>query len=840
MERFVVTQFLARGGMGEVYEVADEHLQGKHCALKRLRPELAADPAVQVRFAREVLLAREVSHVNVCPTYDIFRQEEPDGPLLFLTMKLLRGESLAARLNRSGKLEPETTLLIARQMAAALDAAHAAGVIHRDFKPGNVMLEMAGSEVHVSITDFGLSRLYESDSTLAGTGKISGTRGYIAPEIWQGQTASPAADVYAFGVVLYEMLTGLKPQNAPGKSESVRPSRLVEGLPRDWDRVVRGCLEANPGKRFQSAGEALASLNNARSASRPMAVRGRGNRRWAIGVGVAAVLAGGALLGWSRIDTLLHPLPMQRSVAVMAWPPPEESAATAPLLRSVLDAIGNRLARAEVAQKNFTVIAPGDAGQIAPKALADVVGLLGANLVLGTSLQVESAGYVLSLRVFDAATGAVLRKRDSRLASAAISQLAERASTVAAELLGVATDQASLKDQDEIAKLEPQDYRLFGEAEDLRSQPNDSGLDAAIEKYQKILEVEPRFALGYANLSLSYSRKFQIGKDRAFLSLAEKNATLALQYNPQSAKGVLAAAVFDVESGNTQRAMEGFARALRLDPGNPQILIFKARVFSDLNRLPEEEAVYREIVRQRPNYWPAYNQLGTNLYRQTRYQEAADAFAEAAAVAPRVALSLANQGTMYLLLNQDKKAEDAFRKSLERAPNEFAYSNLGSILFKQGNYRGAIEYYSKALDQNPKNFRTWRNLADCYTMLGDARRQMESYDKAAEALSEALRVNPKLGTNWVTLAFYHAKLGRPADAEADLKIAEQRGLDRRAQFTKAQTLAVLGRKEEALLLVLKCIDEGLSPVDVDLALDLKEVRADRRYREHLGEKHDIR
>ena len=95
--RFVVVQFLARGGMGEVYEVADEHLQGKHCALKALRPEIAADSVVRQRFEREVLLAREVSHPNVCPTFDIFRVDGPGGPLLFLTMKLLRGESLAAR-----------------------------------------------------------------------------------------------------------------------------------------------------------------------------------------------------------------------------------------------------------------------------------------------------------------------------------------------------------------------------------------------------------------------------------------------------------------------------------------------------------------------------------------------------------------------------------------------------------------------------------------------------------------------------------------------------------------------------------------------------------------------
>jgi tetratricopeptide (TPR) repeat protein len=417
-----------------------------------------------------------------------------------------------------------------------------------------------------------------------------------------------------------------------------------------------------------------------------------------------------------------------------------------------------------------------------------------------------------------------------------VSLLAERAATTAAELLEVPADQSGLKDQNEMATLTTAAYRLFSEAEDLRSQPNDAGLDAAIEEYQKVLEAEPRFALGYADLSLAYSRKFQIGKDRAFLSVADKNAALALQYNPESSKGALARAVFDLESGNTQQAVDGFAKAMRLDPGNPQILIYKARAYTDVAQPQKAEEVYREITRQRPNYWPAYNDLGSALYRQTKYLEAAAEFAKAAAVAPRVALPLANQGTMYLLLKQDKDAEDAFRRSLDRAPNEFAYSNLGSIVFKQGNYEGAKDFYRKALDLNPRNFRTWRNIADCYAMLGDSRRQMEAYGKAAETLSESLRVNPKPGANWVTLAFCHAKLGRRGDAEADLKAADERGLDQRAQFTKAQTLAVLGREEEALDLVLKCIDQGLSPVDVELALDLKEVRADPRYRRHMAAK----
>jgi serine/threonine protein kinase len=268
--RFVVVQFLASGGMGEVYEASDEHLQGKHCALKTLRLEMGADAVVQQRFEREVLLAREVNHPNVCPTYDIFREKE--GGLLFLTMKLLRGESLRARLARPGGIDAQTMFDIARQMAAGLDAAHKAGVVHRDLKPGNVMLETAGEQLRVSITDFGLSRLHESDYTLAETGRVAGTIGYIAPELLKGRVATPAADVYAYGVVLHEMLTGDKPPNH------------FENVPPQWLPVIKGCLESDPQKRFQSAGEALAALGGPDAASGTPIVPKLSSRRTMIGV----------------------------------------------------------------------------------------------------------------------------------------------------------------------------------------------------------------------------------------------------------------------------------------------------------------------------------------------------------------------------------------------------------------------------------------------------------------------------------------------------------------------------------------------------------------------------
>ncbi len=835
--RFVIVQFLARGGMGEVYEAADDHLQGKHCALKTLRPQIANDPDMRARFEREVMLAREVSHPNVCPMFDIFREETPRGPLLFLTMKLLRGESLSARLNRGGSMPGEAAMHLAKQMAAALDAAHKAGVIHRDFKPGNVMLEGSGADTRVSITDFGLSRLYESDSTLSETGRISGTAGYIAPELLQGHVATPASDVYAFGIVLHEMLTGSKPTTKSHKFDFVRPSSLKQEVSRGWDRVIFGCLTFDPSRRFQSASEALAAYDAPsmpRSASRTLHVS---RRAWlpAVAVLLLALLA----ISWwqaGRIRNWLHPLPRQRFVALLAWPPSDATnSADEPLLRASLDAIAIELVRAEPSARNFVLLSPSDAGQPAPKVLSNVVNTLGANLVLGVSLKSENSGYLLALKIMDPASSSVLRHDELSASSANVARLPERARQAALQLLDLPSVSIARTDEEELAALPAATYRIFEEAEESFAQPNDAGLDVAIEKYQRALDQAPGFALGYANLSIAYSRKFQLTHDDALLSLSEKNAALALKYHSESAKAVFASALVKIFRGETEEALNGIHNALRLDPGNPRIMQYEARLFRDMSRSADEEQVLREIVRQRPNFWPGYNELGTALFRQNKYKDAAAAFGEAAAVAPRIALPLANQGAMYLLLGDDSSAEESFVKSIQRAPNEVAYVNLGAIQFKRGDYRAALESYRQALELRPKNDKTWRNVADCYHALGDPKKEQEALTQAATVLTESLRTNPRPAASWMSLAFYQAKTGKRPEAEQAMKMAEQRGLDRRAQFLKAQTLAVLGRKEEAIALLLQELNNGLSPVDVALAPDLTQLRQDPRLKRRLDQ-----
>ncbi|MBV8438478.1 MAG: serine/threonine protein kinase [Silvibacterium sp.] len=256
-DRFVIIRFIARGGMGEVYEAEDRFLQGAHIALKTILPHFAGDTDLQRCFEREVVLAREVIHPNLCPIYDIFHCDEGQPGFLFLTMKLLKGETLAARLKRVGATPTDEAMAVLSQLLAGLAAVHAANIIHGDIKPNNIVLNGTGPDVRLFITDFGLACVSGSETTICGKA-IAGTPHYMAPELFFGQPPEQASDLFALGVLLHEVFTGQKPAiTRDSYSVSIHPHLNSSRMPLSCVHLVTQLLDRNPKRRCEAFEHAL-------------------------------------------------------------------------------------------------------------------------------------------------------------------------------------------------------------------------------------------------------------------------------------------------------------------------------------------------------------------------------------------------------------------------------------------------------------------------------------------------------------------------------------------------------------------------------------------------------
>ena len=308
-DRYRIIGLLGRGGMGEVYR-ADDLKLGQSVALKFLPVEVERDEGRLQRFLNEVRMALKVTHPNVTRVYDI---GEVDGHH-FISMEYVDGEDLSSLLTRIGRLPKDKAVQVARQICAGLAAAHDQGVLHRDLKPANVMLDGRG---RAKITDFGLAGL---DETIKGAEARAGTPAYMAPEQWAGKEVTVQSDLYALGLVLYELFTGQAVYSGKTPAEILKlqqesspttPSSVVEGFDPSVERLILKCLEKSPGSRPKSAlavaaalpgGDPLAAALAAGETPSPELVAQAGAvgglKSWVAGLCVALVVLGVGISFW--------------------------------------------------------------------------------------------------------------------------------------------------------------------------------------------------------------------------------------------------------------------------------------------------------------------------------------------------------------------------------------------------------------------------------------------------------------------------------------------------------------------------------------------------------------
>lgn len=532
VDRFRIQRFIARGGMGEVYEALDLELQTP-VAIKTVRPEIAGSPPALARFKQEVQLARLVTHPNVCRVFDLFRHRDPSTPhndVIFVSMELLRGQTLAARLKESGRMSDEEILEILRQIVPALAAAHTAGILHRDLKPSNIMLEPSREgAIRAVITDFGLARSLDANSEAMPTrsGQIAfGTPEFMSPEQIEGREITPASDIYSLGLVIYQMVTGTKAfgRDTPLyatlrrlKEAPPPPSRIVTEAGTRWDALLARCLAPDPTQRFRSAAQMMEALDGVPEVSSgkhletaPDTIRSAARKHWRP---VTAILAVCIMLGAGFLY-FLHWKHRQAAAANMTIVLADFVNTTG---EPAFDNTLNVGLAAKLQQTPFLTLMPepkihltlrymglSERERLTESIARQVCERGGGQAVLQGSIATNSRGYAVTLRAVQCHSGEVIAVktipvefRDSILD--ALDQATEAIRPRLGESLesimkyNVPLGEASTNSIEALT--------AFSQGTDVW---NEKGEAAALPYFRRATEIDPNFAMAYARLGTVY------------------------------------------------------------------------------------------------------------------------------------------------------------------------------------------------------------------------------------------------------------------------------------------------------------------------------------------------
>jgi eukaryotic-like serine/threonine-protein kinase len=848
--RYRIERFIRAGGMGEVYEAFDMMLE-QRVALKTIRAAIEGAPRNLQRFKQEIALAREVTHPNVCRVFDVAEHSDPQtgAGMLLLTMEFLPGRTLAERIKERGRMSPEEALPLARQMGAALAAAHDRKIVHCDFKPGNVMLTppLEGSPEsgeRAVVTDFGLAlRLPPNpgDQTTRPAGEsVIGTPPYMAPEQFlEGAPLTAATDIYAFGLVLYEMVTGRRAFHAASvqgeaferfNSAPAAPRELAPELPAVWERAILRCLERAPEKRYSNPREIVADLEAPAGTARQVI-----SRRVALLGGLLLVAALGALLSrswWgSRGEKHLAVLPLT-------------AIGTNPALQvfsdGLTETLTSRLSQFQQFERRIWVVPASEVRNAKVGSVAACRRAFGVNLVMTGSVQ-ESAGVLrVALNLVDANSLRQVASRSIELPTSQTALLEDSVTVDTAEILQITLSPEARKQFQAGMTRNPEAYRLYEQGMGYLRRFGRDNLDQAIEAFHRALDLDDHYALAYARLGEAYERRYEtFTKDLNDAGLARNNALRAADLasglpSVQITMGMIASA-----AGDYNRAVEFYRKALESDPTSGEALGDLAGAYERLGNRGMAETTYKQAIAARPDFWWPYNRAGVFYLRAGQNEQAERMFAMVAALIPDATLGHENQGAQALLLGRYDEAEKAFERAIAIQPSPAAYSNLGFCFFLRGRYAAAVPWFEKATELQPKDDTLWRNLGDAYQRApGLAFRSAAAYSTAIMLAVQRLSLNPRSADAMTALALYYAKAGDRANALATARRANELPLTSNMYLRLADAYAILVERDQAFESLAAGITKGLGRTQIEQDPDLESLTRDNRYRDLLPKPED--
>ncbi|HEX6070871.1 MAG TPA: protein kinase [Longimicrobiaceae bacterium] len=829
---------LGAGGMGFVYRAEDTRLH-RTVALKFLLPQLSLDDAARERFLQEARSAGSLDHPNLCTIHAV---EEADAGRLFLAMPLYPGETLKARIARVGPLPIDQALDIARQIARGLVCAHEAGIVHRDLKPGNIMLLPDGM---VKILDFGLAKA--RDATLSAADGTVGTLAYMAPEQLLHQPVDARSDLWALGVVLYEMLTGTRPfpgdrdheiASAVVHGRVSEPSRQREEIPAAVDDLVLTLLQKKPARRLSSAAEALAELGRLSSGTREDSIPSSGWKREAllllpsralrrplqltaaIVIALALVLVGG-MIG----RALLATAPAVPSIAVLPLDNPggsvDESLASG-LQLEIITSLGSASGLQVISSQSVREYA----GSTAP---ADEIGAsLGADFVLSGSTQRYGHQIRVALQLTDASTNRNLwSDRYETSDTADLFQLQTRVAQSVADALRVRLTAGERARLSRLPTSNTRAYNLYvrGQEYEARGTARDQRIAASL--YQEAVALDANFALAYARKSIVDGRIFRVSEspDRWSPQQAERSrqaAEMAMRLRPDLPEAHLARGyyLYHVHS-DYGGALEAFETALRAMPNDADAHAALADVYRRMGRWEEAVSELRRAMELDPRDPERARNLAATYRQMRRYPEAIQALDRAIQLAPDL---YGHRETRARIMVGWLGTPDSLAAVLRHAPADWLTSSdaaavrvdLAGLQRRPADALVAFasltpELMDARLADGSTDLHQLR--ARAYALAGDTLRARLDHQTVRETLEAALRVRPDDPHTHADLALAYAGLGLKERAIEEANLAMRLLPMERDAWEgdvyvahAAETFARIGEVDAAIDLLEKMLD----------------------------------
>jgi serine/threonine-protein kinase len=720
-DRYAVESEVGRGGMATVF-LAEDLKHHRRVAIKVLHPELAAAVGTD-RFLREIEIVAGLNHPHILPLHD---SGEAEG-LLYYVMPYVEGESLRQRLDREKQLPLEDSLRIAREVAAALEYAHAGGVVHRDIKPANILLS-AGEAV---VADFGIARAVEQagGERVTQTGMTVGTPAYMSPEQASGEEADERSDIYALGCVLYEMLagqaplTGVTPQATRARRMTETPPPLHNvraSVPVQVDQVLGKAMDPVPADRYVTAREFAEALARAAEAKEEVAAK-PGHRRLVLAafVAVVAIIAAWQML--PRASGEARP-----SIAVLPFTDMSPEGDQEYFSDGISDELINLLT--EIPGLRVTARTSSFSFKGQNLGIREIADRLNVAHVLEGSVRRAGNEVRITAQLIDA-------RSDTHLWSENWDRSLDDIFAIQDEIAADVSEQLKVRllgERPTVEDVNPEAYSLFLQARQLGRQGTAEGYEQSNALSLQALDLEPDYAAAWATLASNYSNQaaYALRPIDEGYQLARQAANRSLAIDPELAEAhARLGRIASGYDGDLAAAAQHLERALELAPANPDIIRDAAFLARELGRLDQATALQEFAVARDPVNAEGHLRLGLSYLYAGRLDEAIASSRTALSLSPgrivagyvmgqallrkdqpEAALDAMQQETYdrartlglalaYHALGRGAKADAALAELMDKYEQELAY-NIAHVLAFRGEADRAFEWLDRAVKYN--------------------------------------------------------------------------------------------------------------------------------------------